>query len=316
MKITLDIDKLLQEGKIDREDYEKLQCFALEETTSLALNILLGFGVIAVSGGMLALLASSVASIAIGLGVAALGSYLGLYYPKRWKALGGISSLIGSLMFGGGVIALTEGSVAGFAIVTVVYIAVGIAVRNSLMIVLSAFSLLASMGAMTGYYHASYFVAIEYPLLTIVVFSFLGVGAYFASLRLSSDYERLSLVFARACLFIVNMGFWIGSLWGDNLFAKRDYSQVYENPAVPDWIFVIAWAAALIIVGVWAVKNNRRWVLNVVAVFGAIHFYTQWFERLGATPGSVVIAGIIAIAITLALYKINQKSKLQEAPSV
>jgi len=316
MKITLDIDKLLQEGKIDREDYEMLKGFALEETTSLALNILLGFGVIAVAGGMLALLASSVASIAIGIGVAALGVYLGLYYPRRWKALSGISILIGSLMFGGGLIVLTEGSVAGFAIVTAVYITVGIAVRNSLMMVLSAFSLLASMGAMTGYYHASYFVAVEYPLLTIAVFSFLGIGSYFASLRLSSDYERLALVFARACLFIVNMGFWIGSLWGDDLFARRDYLQAYENPAVPDWIFVIVWAAALIIVGVWAAKNNRRWVLNLAAVFGAIHFYTQWFERLGATPGSIVIAGIIAIGIALVLFKINQQPKLQEATSV
>ena len=40
----------------------------------------------------------------------------------------------------------------------------------------------------------------------------------------------------------------------------------------------------------WAVKANRRWVINLVAVFGAIHFYTQWFERLGADPLSVLTA--------------------------
>lgn len=313
MKITLDIDKLLQEGKIDRADYETLKGFALEENASLALNILLGFGVVAVAGGMLALLASSVASMAIGVGIAALGLYLGIYYAKRWKALSGISILIGSLMFGGGLIAFTDGSFGGFVILTALFIAAGIAVRNSLLVVLSAFSLLAALGAMTDYSHASYFFAIDKPLFSIVTFSALGVGSYFYSLRITSEYERLLLVFARTCLFIVNMGFWVGSLWGDNLFGERDYWRASEKAFVPDLVFVVVWAIALIIVGVWAAKNNRRWALNLAAVFGAIHFYTQWFERLGATPGSVVIAGIIAIGIAFGLLRLNQSSKTEEA---
>jgi hypothetical protein len=312
MKITLDIDKLLQEGKIDHSNYETLKGFALEETTSLALNVLLGFGVVAVGGGMLALLASSVASMAIGIGVVALGLYLGIYYAKRWKALSGISILIGSLMFGGGLIAFTEGNFGGLLILTVLYIAVGIAVRNSLMIVLSAFSLLAALGAMTDYSHASYFVAIDKPLLSIITFSALGIGSYFYSLRTSNEYEKLMLVFARTCLFIVNMAFWIGSLWGDDLFGKKDYWREGETAAIPDLAFVAIWAIALIIVGIWAAKNNRRWAVNLVAVFGAIHFYTQWFERLGATPGSVVIAGIITIVIALGLFRFNQSSKTEE----
>lgn len=314
MKITLDIDKLLQEGKIDRSDYETLKGFALEETASLALNVLLGFGVVAVAGGMLALLASSVASMAIGAGTVALGLYLGIYYAKRWKTLSGISILIGSLMFGGGLVALTEGNFGGLLILTVLYVAVGIGVRNSLLIVLSAFSLLAALGAMTGYSHASYFFAIDKPLLAIATFSALGVGSYFYSLRATGgDYERLLLVFARTCLFIVNMAFWIGSLWGDNLFDERDYWSDGKSAVVPDLFFVLAWAIALIIVGVWAAKNNRRWAVNLAAVFAAIHFYTQWFERLGATPGSVVVAGIIAIGIAVGLLRFNQSSKSEDA---
>jgi iron complex transport system permease protein len=313
MKITLDVDKLLQEGKIDHSDYERLKGLALEETTSLALNVLLGSGVVAVGGGMLALLASSIASMAIGIGVVALGLYLGIYYAKRWKTLSGISILIGALMFGGGLVTLTEGNFGGLVILTILYLAVGIAVRNSLMIVLSAFSLLAALGAMTEYSHASYFLSIDKPLLSIVTFSALGIGSYFYSLRTTSEYERLMLVFARTCLFIVNMAFWIGSLWGDNLFGKRDYWSSDETIAVPDLAFVIVWAIALIIVGIWAAKNNRRWAVNLVAVFGAIHFYTQWFERLGATPGSIVIAGAITIGIALILFRFNQASKIEKA---
>jgi len=38
-----------------------------------------------------------------------------------------------------------------------------------------------------------------------------------------------------------------------------------------------------------------RWVLNTVATFGGIHFYIQWVEYLGASSGSVLIAGLLAL---------------------
>ena len=47
--------------------------------------------------------------------------------------------------------------------------------------------------------------------------------------------------------------------------------------------------------------------MNVVAVFGAIHFYSQWFERLGASPGSVLTAGGVALGFALGLRALNAK---------
>ena len=71
-------------------------------------------------------------------------------------------------------------------------------------------------------------------------------------------------------------------------------------------IFAIAWAAVLLMTGMWAARENRRWVVNLVAVFGAIHFYTQYFERLGASPGTIVLAGLAAIGLALALVRYNR----------
>jgi iron complex transport system permease protein len=311
MKITLDIDKLLEEGKIDVDDYETLRGYALSDTTSLALNILLGFGVVAVSGGMIALLASSVASMTIGICVGALGVYLTLYYSDRWNALSGISIVIGALMFGGGLIALTEGNAGGFLVLTAVYVVTGLAIRNSLLIALSPISLLGVLGAIGGYTHASYYMGIDRPALTILVFSLLAAGSHYASKRVDAETENVAIIFSRTCLFIVNFGFWIGSLWGDNLFAERDYRSTGIQAAIPDLLFVLAWAIGLVLLGWWAWRNNRRWVLNLVAVFGAIHFYTQWFERLGANPGSVVFGGIAAIGITLVLIHLNKREPLE-----
>ena len=54
MKVTLDLDQLLADGKITRAEYEKLGQLAAKSTGSLAFNMLIGFGVIAVSGAALA----------------------------------------------------------------------------------------------------------------------------------------------------------------------------------------------------------------------------------------------------------------------
>jgi hypothetical protein len=52
-------------------------------------------------------------------------------------------------------------------------------------------------------------------------------------------------------------------------------------------------------------QHNRRWVLNTVAVFAGIHFYTQWFENLETTPGTVPVAGLIALGFAFGLKSLK-----------
>lgn len=71
---------------------------------------------------------------------------------------------------------------------------------------------------------------------------------------------------------------------------------------------MIGWALTLIAFAVWAMRNDRRWVVNVCAVFGAIHFYTQFFERLGPNPLAVLLAGVTALGIAIAIWQYNKKT--------
>jgi hypothetical protein len=48
-------------------------------------------------------------------------------------------------------------------------------------------------------------------------------------------------------------------------------------------------------------------MVNVVAVFAAIHFYTQWFERLGPKPMSFLIGGLLMLAFALGLWLFNRR---------
>ena len=56
MKITLDLSKLVEDGKLTAAEAERLKALAAQETGHLGLNILTGFGVIAASAGAVAIL--------------------------------------------------------------------------------------------------------------------------------------------------------------------------------------------------------------------------------------------------------------------
>lgn len=313
MKITLDISRLVEEGKVTPEEAQRLIALASRETGSLAINILIGFGVVAIAAGAVALVPTPLTAVTLGLALTAAGFAVLVSRVKQWDVLGQICLVIGALMFCGGVIAFGEGSLAAMLIVTAVLALIAAAARSSLLTVLAVLAASACLGAKAGYAHAMYSLAIFEPTLTIVLFSALAFVAYQVSKRLPADYERIALAAARTAILLVNFGFWIGSLWGDPLFllsrmaGKARAAPRLEDVVIPHTVFSIAWAVVLIAAALWAMRINRRWLVNVAAIFGAIHFYTQWFETLGATPVSVLLGGLMMLAIALALWAFNRR---------
>jgi len=301
MKVTLDLDHLLREGKITQIEYERLNELAAKSTGSLAFNILIGFGVIAVSGPVLALAPAPTTAIVIGLSTLIAGLFLLRSGWEQWKVLSNICMLLGALMTGGGIVIEFKGSLASILSVTAIFAVSSIFARSSLLAVLATLMLSASVGARTGYFHASYFLVIQEPTITIVLFSALAICLYQLSKAIPGEYERIAIASARSGVFLVNFGFWVGSLWGE----RSDAREV----VISDTIFAVVWALALTATAIWSWKRNRRWVLNTVATFGAIHFYTQWFERLGASPQTVLAAGLLALGFAVWLRSVNSKMK-------
>jgi iron complex transport system permease protein len=314
MKITLDITKLVEAGELTREEADKLTALAARDTGSLGVNILIGFGVVAIAAGLMALAPTPMTSISLGLAILAAGCVIALNRVQQWSLLGQICSVIGALMFGGGVIAHGDGSLTSMLIVTAAFALAAVVVRSGLLMALAVLAASACLGARTGYSHAVYSLAIFEPTLTVVLFSALALIAHLASRRLPADYERLAITAARTSLLLVNFGFWIGSLWGDPLMllhamtAADASSVLMTKPVIPAVAFSVLWAVVLLGAGIWAIQVNRRWLVNLVAVFAGIHFYTQWFEHLGATPLSVLLGGLVMLAVAVALWKFRQGS--------
>jgi iron complex transport system permease protein len=307
MKVVLDLGQLLEDGHITQAEYEKFKALSARSTGSLAFNILIGFGVIAVAVGAIALVPDALTGIVIGAVVIAMGFAILRGGGKEWDVLGNLCIVLGALSLGGGIVYLAEGSALAFALVAVGFAAAGFVANSGLLIALSVLAFSSVLGVRTAYFHASYFLGIKEPTLTILVFSLLTLAAYQASLVMRAAKARLALMAARVSIILVNFGFWIGSLWGDRIEQLGQFMpRLFGNLVIPRGVFIVGWALALIVFAVWAYRNDRRWVVNVCAVFGAIHFYTQFFERLGANPLAILLGGLLALGIAIAIWRFNK----------
>jgi iron complex transport system permease protein len=315
LKIVLDITRLVSEGRLTQEQAAQLTALAARDTGSLLINLLMSFGAVAVAAGILTLAPAFLTGTVIGVALVAIGLFVSLVLSEQWRLLGVANVVIGALMLSGGVIGVLDGRFAGFAFAVILLLGLALVIRNGLLMALAPLALAAALGSSTGYSHASYMLVVREPTMTVVFFALFASAAYLASKQVAPAYERLAIVFARVSLILVNFGFWVGSLWGDHPARSWLRGEAYygsgdgAGPAaglyVPDYVFIASWAVLIIGVGFWAGRANRRWVVTTASVFGAIHFYTQWFERLGADPLAVIVAGVIMVAIAVILWRYN-----------
>ncbi|MFI5363566.1 MAG: hypothetical protein ACHQ49_16490 [Elusimicrobiota bacterium] len=272
MKITIDPAVLLEEGKITREEHDKLMSLSRKETKLHASAIFTVLAIIAVVAGTVGLFPDFFASF-VKAAAQLLEPLVDLLGPRSLQAL-----LI--IVIGAGAILADSGFLAGLC-------------------ALQILTFLGNAGVL--YTHAAYFVAIQEPAMTVLAFSGLAYAGFAVSETIPPKRQRVLIIFSRTCIFLVNAAFWVGSLWGCDLAGYR----------IAGWAFALGWAAALIAAGAWAAARDRRWVVNTIAVFGSIHFYTQWFERLGASPGSLLAAGAAALGI---LYGFREYNRARPAP--
>lgn len=293
MKVTLDLTDLVAKGQLTKDEADRLAKLGSADTGALGSNILLSFGTIAVALGGGFLFPSAQAVIVMGVILFVLGLGLILNKAAKWALFAQFCITVGALGIVGGVTFISDGSLPVGVGLTLALAVAAFLAQSGMLAALTILQLALVLGAGTAYWHASYFFGVDRPAFTISILAVVTLALYFVSLQLPSAYERVCIIAARTAILMINGAFLVGSLFGDFTLGW---------PA--SW-FTIAWAILLLGVGIWGISANRRWVVNAAAVFGAIHFYTQWFEYLGPNPLAVLGGGILLVVFGLLLRWIN-----------
>jgi hypothetical protein len=301
MKVTVDLDALVAEGKISFDDAEKMRAHAGRETVSTALSALVTFGVLAVVAATLVLLHSAAMTLVVGTAIFAVGYVSRGLDDAGWGALRQTLIVVGVLLAAAAHLTLMKFTTMSWLIAAAGLLGVALATGSGLVGVLAALAIGPLLNAAFGYFHATYYVMIQRPLETIALYGVLAWLAFKTSQRVPDAQSRPLITYSRTCLFLAQFGFWVGSLWGDPVRLGAPGSE-----RIPPGAFALGWAVAMLMVGSWAAREGRRWVVNLCVVFGMINFYTQWFEHLHTSAGTVLMAGVITLAVGVALRKYNQ----------
>lgn len=293
MKVTLDLTELVAAGKLTPAEAERLRTLADRDAGALGANIILSFGVVAVVTAIGVLIPHAGTAVALGLVLMCVGFAVAVTRSEAWGILGRTCLVIGTLLTTGGLTYYIGTSAPSIGLLSLAVAAIAVFTRSGLLAALAVLGLgaAASSGLAWGGWALDNFS--PRPLVTIVVFSALALGLLWGSTQLQSPCERLAIIAARTAVLVVNVAFLFASVAGDE--------------GIPASVFAVVWAILLVVTAAWGVRVDRRWVVNTAALFGAAHFFVQWFLYLGANAVSVLGGGLLLIAFGFGLFLFNRR---------
>lgn len=313
--VRLDLEKLVAAGSLTPEDAARLKALALPDSRStLLINVLLIFGALAVASAAIALVPDAATGLV--LAIAALLGAEGLrrFAPgESYRVLSSGLALMGTLGLAGWVaweFGDAPSATMPALLVTLVLGGGAVWFRSAFLTALGVLALGAVFGSGTGYWHASYALFVEEPLITIGAFGALAAGLYRARTILGAAWTTLATAAARTAMILVHFAFWVGSLWGDIVGDAGWSNQRWENyeayeawqakaMSLPELPFSLGWAA--LCVGLFFLARRGGFLSVSALVFLGIHAYTQYFEVFGAHPETLLVAGIILVGLAVGL---------------
>ncbi len=328
-KVTLDLDKLVADGTLSRDEAARLVGMGKPSNRiGVFINLFCILGALAVAAGVIALEPSQAMGLALAMLALGGGATIFFIAGAQWRVLAhglvimGAVGLAGWMAWQGEENGLSPSVVNLFALG--IFTACAALFKQPFLAALAPLALGALVGSGTAYWHASYGIFVREATISIAVFTPLAAGLYFLRNKTRETWETLLTVAARVSFFMVNFAFWVGSLWGDwigELWAEPDRwwgaSQDWRDGAyfVHEFVFSIGWAIFLAACIWMGTRDQRRFLANTAVVFLAIHAYTQLFETLGAEPWTLVIAGLsmVGVAAGVARFDAWQKARQSDA---
>jgi hypothetical protein len=286
----------------------------MERRINSLVNILLTFGILAISAGILALKPALTTISILGSSLILFGLCVERISHEKWHFLANIFIVLGALMLPAILLKLNYWYLNKYLMTALIYLFFGFLAKSAMLLF---FSILMVVAALNNFSYELNLIIIQGTSFIIVVFSLLGLISYIVSKKLQPVYERLCHFYALSAWVIANLGFWIGSVWGDKIYSGRTENieqQLLEGSAnllifIPNYVFSIIWGISLLIILWWAITCGKSFLANLSIAFLSIHFYTQYFEYLDTHPIILILAGLIGILVGVGVWYYNEHSQ-------
>lgn len=329
-RITLNLALLVADGRLRVDEAEML--LGLAEQSRLRrifVNLLLIFGSLMVVGGVLALKPTLTTGLLLALTSLGAGTTLFARGKREWGLLGRALIHMGLLGLSGW-IGMQFHTMPEpwphlmWPVIATLFVVGAIAYRDALLAALAAIAIGYVLGGSTRYWHASYALVVEEPILSIATFTLLGAVVFWFRNRLPQAYQLAATVFWRTSFILANFAFWVGSLWGDYVldgWLSPGYTSYSADTWADAWkayeawrdqalfihetVFVIAWPVVLLAMVAVGARTRQLFLVNTSLVFLGIHFYTQFHEVMVWSPVGLVIGGLLTITLGLLLVRAN-----------
>ena len=311
MRVVLDLDALLASGRIDESEYRRLAGLASGSVGQLALRLLLSAGLIMLCAGAVWLVPeaqrSLIAAIA-GLLLATCGLIAARLGPARMQPAGAIMLTAGVGLAALGILHQSAGQPGFLALALDAFVSSAVALffaaagRSVLLAVTGM--LLANLGIFM--LARNWQPAALDPVTALMIGAAVQALAMHALWRRLPDgiWRRMAASVGIAAAAIVN-----ACLADRSLIAPPDA----DWPTAANNVHALVWTVLLAGSGWLAVAGNRRWAVNMTALFVLVHILGQWFRRFDASALSLFVAGVLLVAFAFAVHCLNSRRQLPAA---
>lgn len=325
-KATLDLKQLVEEGKISREEADKLSSLSDDSeknkpTSSIIRNLMVVFGTICIVGSLLSLLPNP---DTVGLvSLAILGGAYYLYYSikdETWLYVAQSLGFLGTIGATYWILTVTDlinigrlqqsntfvlwlliSSILGFVTFTL---------HNKILAALFSFALAQFIGTCIFGKLENVFIFLSKGQSTaILIYGLVTLLAYIIAPRLKGIYDSLCTILGNISFFFVNIAFWVGSVFGEKggkkVLKYDDGSAAHTIPSanISENYFIIGWIVVLLLTLWWGSHRGIKYIANLSIVFIVIHFFTQYFIFIGSSALGLLLGGILLFGTALAWHK-------------